>query len=576
MANDSPVEIAMIEISIIIPTYNRVDRLRACLEALARQTQSATDFEVVVVIDGSTDGTREMLDTFSPPYSLRVLYQKNSGQGMAINHGVEAAQGRFCLLLDDDIIADRRLVAEHLQVQREHKGVVTIGQIRLTLPSHADWFARCFEQSWSAHYERLNRGDRVVSWPDCYSGNMSVAREAFLAVGGFSTNLSRSYDIELAYRLERHGLSFVYLPDALGNQDERKGLHELAADAEKAGTASVELYKRHPPMLSELLGTFAATSLRVILVRRLLLALRIPPSLVASIGSLLGMPSRGSAWFTFFYNYCYWYGVRRAISDSTTWRRLTRGAPLLMYHAFAGLGESSSRYVISARRFRWQMAWLRWCRYHVLSLEEFLQYRREHRLPPARSIVITIDDGYADNWSVAYPILRRYEFPAIIFLVSGAVGTTNQWDDDVDSALANRPLLDWPAIRKMLGGGISYGAHTRTHPTLTLIPEERVKEEVAGSREDLERELNVPINVFSYPYGEYNEAIQAVVEGLGFLGACGVQPGMNMPTTSTLALRRTEIYGTDSFIRFVLTLYLENTESILRRRSTKYATKSHG
>jgi glycosyltransferase involved in cell wall biosynthesis len=75
----------VIDLSIVIPTHDRVERLRACLAALARQTQSAADFEVVVIVDGSTDGTMAMLQDFDAPYLLRPIWQENSGQPRALN-----------------------------------------------------------------------------------------------------------------------------------------------------------------------------------------------------------------------------------------------------------------------------------------------------------------------------------------------------------------------------------------------------------------------------------------------------------------------------------------------------------
>ena len=147
-------------------------------------------------------------------------------------------------------------IAEHLRLHQTGEPVVGIGQLTLTLPPGADWFARGFAQGWSDHYEEFNRGKRQPDWDDCYGGNMSVSRAAFLAVGGNATDLRRGYDVELAYRLKQYGCSFGYLPGALGNQYESKGFRELSADSEFAGEASIELACRHPATETQLFGDF--------------------------------------------------------------------------------------------------------------------------------------------------------------------------------------------------------------------------------------------------------------------------------------------------------------------------------
>lgn len=555
----------MPQLSIIIPTYNRVETLCACLEALCRQTQSAEDFEVIVVVDGSTDGTCEMLTNLTTPYELRVYWQSRSGCGAARNRGVEVAAGRYCLFLDDDIIADPLLVAEHLKAQSAQEGIVGLGQLTLKLPDRADGFACYIAEWWKDHYTRLNGAMRLPSFLDCYSGNVSVPRAALLEAGGFAVDLPRSEDVELGYRLKLRGLSFVYIPEAIGHQDYRKGSREIVFDSEKSGLASVELYRRHPSMLPSLrLGRFSMASLREILLRRLLLYIGIPTRPLEMFGRLLGRSSWARAWYHFLDRYCYWRGVRRATPDRNTWHRLTQGPIFLMYHAVGRLGDPPSRYIIPVGRFARQMAWLHRGRYHVLSLEEFFRYRREHRLPPARSVVITFDDGYADNRTIAYPILRQYGFPATIFLVSAMVGTTNQWD--LDGKLAGRALLSWSDIQEMRSGGIHFGAHTRTHVLLTSAPLSQVEDEVKGSRVDLERKLGLPILAFAYPYGKYDPTSQATAERAGFLGACSGQSGVNDPATPLYILRRTEIHGNNSLIRFVLTLWIgtSHVQSLLR------------
>jgi glycosyltransferase involved in cell wall biosynthesis len=543
----------MVELSVIIPTYNRAQRLRTCLEALARQTQPAADFEVVVVVDGSTDETADMLTKLTTPYRLKVLYQPNSGQHIARNNGVNHAQGRFCLFLDDDIMAEPQLVAEHLRLHKQQKCVVGLGQITIDI-SQADWYAQQFAQGWRKHYEQLNQGTRQPSWPDGYGGNISVSRAMFMEVGGFAPDIRRSHDIEFAYRLEQHGLRFVYLPQATGRQDEHKRSRQLFADAAKSGAAWVALCRRHPAMLPELLGPLGDTSAREALLREFFWRCGLSPWLLTWLGGFLIKTSWGDKWYRFLFTFGYWWGVRQAIPNNETWQRTVRGVPILMYHAFGEPDERASQFVLPIRQFARQMAWLKRLNYEVIRLEEYLQYRRQHQLPPPRSVILTIDDGYAELGTHVYPILRRHGFPATVFLVSDKIGGRNDWTED--KTLFGRPLLSWAEIKEIDDQTIRFGAHTKTHPILTDISVEQARAEIADSKDDLECALQTPVTTFAYPYGKFDNTIQALVEEAGYLGGCGVESGVNSWSIPLTALRRLEVEGTWSLLRFLLTIRL--------------------
>jgi glycosyltransferase involved in cell wall biosynthesis len=563
----------MIELSVIIATYNRLERLRACLAALTLQSQSAREFEVIVVVDGSADGTQEMLADLQVPYLLRVISQKNSGQCVALNRGVQAACGRVCLFLDDDILVSPDLIQKHLAIHRESDNCIGVGQIDIRLPEKANWFAKGFARKWREHYAKLNRQLRPLCWTDCYGGNLSVSREAFLEAGGFATDLLRGYDVELAYRLQERGASCVYLADAMAYQDERKGFSELTADSENAGLACVEIWRRYPATLPFLLGGFTEANVKSLLLRRFLLMLRIPPRWLSVFGWFFGKSLLSYQGYLFLQSYCFWRGVQKAVADRETWRRLTHGTAILMYHSFAGHNQSASCYTIPIRRFQRQMAWLKWMRFSVLSLEEYLLCRKENRLPPAGSVVITIDDGYADNHTLAYPILRHYGFSATVFLVSERVGAFMNWDDQ--SELFGRPLLSWPEIMEMKRGGIQFGAHTQTHSRLTTLPVSQLRQEIEAERQALGVRIGGPVNSFAYPFGEYESTTKTVVEQAGYWGSCTVHSGLNTAATPLYALRRFEIFGTDSLLRFIVTLGLGKRWPVgNRKKRTKPQGKS--
>ena len=225
---------------------------------------------------------------------------------------------------------------------------------------------------------------------------------------------------------------------------------------------------------------------------------------------------------------------------------------VLMYHAIGRPGEPPSRFVVPLWRFRQQMRLIRLLRYRVLSLERYLSDRRDGRSSPAHSLVITFDDGYADNRSVA-PLLRRLRYPATIFLVTDRVGAANDWTDD--RTLAGRALLTWNDVRQMRSEGIEFGAHTRTHPHLSALPEEAARREIIGSQMEVAQATGAPVRAFAYPYGDSSAITRAIAADAGYWGSCGTQTGKNTPDTPLHNLRRTEIRGTDSLVAFAVKLW---------------------
>src|SRR5436305_11185236 len=143
------------ELGIVIATYNRAELLQGCLDALARQTEPAANFEVIVVVDGSTDDTSEVLASYTGLKNFSVHVQSNQGVGAARNKGAEISSARVLLFLDDDMVAGPDLVSTHMQAHRETGEIVGLGQIINNVRAGSDSFTRSTAQSLSDHYKPL-------------------------------------------------------------------------------------------------------------------------------------------------------------------------------------------------------------------------------------------------------------------------------------------------------------------------------------------------------------------------------------------------------------------------------------
>lgn len=168
-------------------------------------------------------------------------------------------------------------------------------------------------------------------------------------------------------------------------------------------------------------------------------------------------------------------------------------------------------------RFRAQMAFLRYAGYRVISLAECLAGLFEGARLARRSVVITFDDGYQNFAEHAFPVLRRYGYPATVFLVAGLLGQRAQWllDDGRDGP----PLMSAATVRELAGADISFGSHSLSHPRLSRLTPERQREEIVASKARLEDQLGFAVADFCYPYGDYDRHARDLAEAAGYRSA---------------------------------------------------------
>lgn len=204
-------------ISVVVPTYNRVARLRHVLDALERQNLPSGSFEVIVVSDGSNDGTESFLKVLRPAMRFRWLSQNNRGPGAARNAGVDKAMGEFIVFIDDDVVPEVGLLAAHLRSHDEAKrDVVVLGPLLAPEGFGMTPWVRWEHAMLMKQYGAMLRGEWQPSARQFYTGNASVRRAHILAAGGFDEGLRRAEDVELAYRLAARGLDFVFTIKAAG------------------------------------------------------------------------------------------------------------------------------------------------------------------------------------------------------------------------------------------------------------------------------------------------------------------------------------------------------------------------
>jgi glycosyltransferase involved in cell wall biosynthesis len=237
-------EAEMPAISVVVPTFNRLARLRLVLEALSRQTCDARQFEVIVVADGCTDGTDDYLAA-TTPVPVRHARQDNAGPGAARNHGIQLARAPLILFIDDDVLATPTLVERHVHGHGQSTSTVVIGPM-LNAPGfqYSPWVA--WEQAkLYKQYEAMRAGVYSASFRQFYTGNASVARELVVKAGGFDTAFRRAEDIELSFRLDQLGATFVFDETAVGHHLAERSFESWLAAAAAYGGNDVTFARDH-------------------------------------------------------------------------------------------------------------------------------------------------------------------------------------------------------------------------------------------------------------------------------------------------------------------------------------------
>ncbi len=194
------------------------------------------------------------------------------------------------------------------------------------------------------------------------------------------------------------------------------------------------------------------------------------------------------------------------------------GLTILTWHSIDASGSVIS---ISPRQFSDQMAAITDTGYRGISLQQALTHREVHAEWPARAVVLTFDDGYENFVSSALPAISRHGFSATVYLISRHIEGYNDWGPPPEG-LGNQRMLSWAQVREMVGAGIEIGAHTCTHPDLRRLGSARAREEIAGSRNEIEDQAGCSVTTFAFPFGYRSETADDIVRS-EFTAACTTQ-----------------------------------------------------
>lgn len=213
-----------------------------------------------------------------------------------------------------------------------------------------------------------------------------------------------------------------------------------------------------------------------------------------------------------------------------------QSVPVLAYHKFAR--NNADTLTVSERSFEEQMRFLKKNGYHVITLDEFFDFLNFRAQIPKKSVVITIDDGWRSTYDIAFPILKKYGYPATLFVYT-------------DFILQSDKTLNWILLSEMEKNDIDIQCHTKTHRNLNKRDEqesfweyfESVKKELIESAEIIKKRLNKEVKYLAYPYGETNSLIIALLKKLGYRGAFMVDRGGNPFFIDNYRINRSMIYG---------------------------------
>ncbi|MBS1493633.1 MAG: polysaccharide deacetylase family protein [Bacteroidetes bacterium] len=227
---------------------------------------------------------------------------------------------------------------------------------------------------------------------------------------------------------------------------------------------------------------------------------------------------------------------------------LEKPLPIVLYHRVVkdNIKDSVVGIYVTEKIFEEQLAHLQKSKFKTITFIDVSKALKGNKTLSEKNIILTFDDGYEDNYDSAFPLLKKYNSTAVIFLVTGQ--ESNVWDSHKNEPGAK--LLSKGQVKEMYEYGIEFGAHTLNHAKLTEVKKNQLLKEIYNSKVFICRELQIPAISFAYPYGECNQMTKEVVKSLGFEFGVATDSGPLNFLKDLYQIRRQIIFSHTSLFQF--------------------------
>jgi peptidoglycan/xylan/chitin deacetylase (PgdA/CDA1 family)/glycosyltransferase involved in cell wall biosynthesis len=507
--------------------------------------------ELIVVVDGSTDGTADALRQLQTKCTLRIIEQANAGAGAARNSGAAVANGEILLFLDDDMICEPDLVEQHAQMYRDGADAL-IGDILLD-----PWSPPGFISEGIAGWLRSCRvGSRLTPF-DIFTAQLSVRKEVFEQIGGFDPSLTAGAafaqeDADFGVKLLA-AFDVRYNPSAVSRLRYAVTPREQMQRTAKKAVGDLLFSLKYPRLSHDLWEMNGAWRPATRFIYRPLSRIPLLPSLLGELATRaaeagLKTNLRSNRLLARFFNTAravsYWAAVLQN-GDIPNSRRLL----ILCYHAIEDHRHDPvlSRFSVRRQLFEAQLDSLIKRGFVFVGPDALAAFVAGAPLPH-RSVLLTFDDCYSELPAIVREVLQPRQIKAIAFVVTSV--SSNEWDQQRGSA--SLPLLSGNQLRDLPSQGVEIGCHSRTHRDLRLLSNDELLTETAGAAQDLvEAGLPRP-RFFAYPYGACDTASREAVREAGYVAALGLSQRYANSMSDPFDLPRIMILADDRGWRFRL------------------------